>query len=115
MTVPKLYIDEDSCDARLIAALRRAGFDVFTADEAGTRGWDDERQLAFAASMGRVILTANAGDFAALQRSWGRSGRHQPGIVIWKRDRWSPERFAEHFARVMDQSLHALANAIMYL
>lgn len=114
MAFPGLYIDEDSCDVRLIAALRRAGFDVVTADEAGTRGWSDREQLEFAASLGRVILSANVGDFAGLQRSWGRMHRHHFGIVIWKRPRWSPERFAEHFAGVVEGLSGTLENAILY-
>lgn len=114
MALPLLYIDEDSCGRRLVAALRRLGFDVLTVDEARTRRWSDEQQLEFATGAGRVVVSANVGDFARLQQSWGEEGREHPGIVIWKRDRWSPERFAERLASLSDEDSNALANAILY-
>lgn len=72
MALPLLYIDEDSCGRRLVAGLRRLGFDVLTVDEAKTRRWSDEQQLQFATSAGRLVVSANVGDFARLQQAWGR-------------------------------------------
>ena len=42
----------------------------------------DEEQLAFATSMGRVIYTANRGDFARLHSRWLAEGRHHTGIIV---------------------------------
>ncbi len=114
MALPPLYIDEDSCGRRLIAALRRSGCDVLTAEEAKTRSWSDERQLEFAADVGRVLVSANVGDFAGLQQSWGASGRDHAGIIIWKRSRWSPELFAERLASLPNDVCNALATSILY-
>lgn len=115
MALFSLYVDEDSCSERLLVALRALGFDVLTADEAETRGWSDERQLHFAAELGRVILTANVGDFAGLQHSWGRAGLHHHGIIVWKRSRWSPESFADRLLRLSDElTAGELGNAIIY-
>ena len=43
---------------------------------------DDEPILAAAAAEGRVIVTANVGDFAALDAQWTAAGRAHAGIVL---------------------------------
>ena len=53
--------------ASVVAALRIAGIDVLTTREAGRLDAVDVDQLAFAASMGRAVYTANRGDFADSQ------------------------------------------------
>lgn len=59
-----IYIDEDSCETRLIAALRRLGMDVVAAEEVGRRGVPDEDHLAYSCSLQRPILTRNLIDFS---------------------------------------------------
>lgn len=78
------YIDEDVTE--YIAPLLRArGHDVMTTTEAGTKGFKDPRQLAFAARAARVLITATRGDFVMLHEAWLR----------WPRD-WSAEDRAVH-------------------
>jgi len=42
-----LYLDEDSMDQSLVAALRARGVDVITATEAGMLGRSDSEQLDY--------------------------------------------------------------------
>jgi hypothetical protein len=63
----KLYFDEDSGEHRLIRALRSHGVDVVTSLDAGMNARDDESHLILAAEQGRVLVSANARDFAMLQ------------------------------------------------
>jgi hypothetical protein len=77
-----LYLDEDSEDRELAAALRRAGIKVLTTAEAGNRRLDDPAQLAFAADRGMAIVTANAKDFRPLHAEWLNAERIHAGIII---------------------------------
>jgi hypothetical protein len=89
-----LYLDEDSCDTRLVAALLRFGIQVLLGTGGGRGAFADSRQLEFALSIGWPIVTANYKDFARMQAAWGRAGREHPGIIIWRRERWRPEPLA---------------------
>jgi hypothetical protein len=81
--VVAFYLDEDSQDGDLVAALRRAGLDVLTTAEAGRNGESDDSQLAYASSISRMIATANRGHFARLHRETWQQGRSHAGIVVW--------------------------------
>lgn len=76
-----LYTDED-VTARLAVFLRERGHAASCVAEAGTAGFSDEEQLAFAASRGWTILTYNLRDFVALARRWHDAGRAHAGIIV---------------------------------
>ena len=76
-----LYTDEDVTD-RLASLLRERGYEAESALKAGTSGWSDEEQLAFAASRGWTLLTYNQKDFIALARRWNDAGRSHAGIIL---------------------------------
>lgn len=76
-----VYLDEDSMDRALVAALRARGVDVQTALEASMIEIDDADHLAYSTSVGRVLLTCNTGDFCKLHQEWQSSGRSHSGIV----------------------------------
>lgn len=63
----------------IVEALRRLGHDVLTCEEAGraNQGVPDDRVLADALAMGRILLTQNRGDFIKLD---GQGVPHR-GIV----------------------------------
>ncbi len=82
----KFYFDEDSAEHRLIAALRSRAMDVATSLDAGMNARDDEAQLMFASEQARILVSANASDFAALHREWLEQGRSDSGILIIPRD-----------------------------
>ena len=81
MTALRFFTDEDLYGA-IAPALRNRGFDAVSTPEAGQLGALDEDQLAWAAGNGRVLVTFNVGDFAALHTEWLSAGKHHAGIVL---------------------------------
>ncbi len=81
MAAPPVYLDE--CVDRLVEeALRERGFDVLTALEVGRGEDSDEAQLAFATSLGRVLLSYNRADFRRLHATYLRTGCEHGGIIL---------------------------------
>lgn len=87
----RLYLDED-VDVLVAEMVRAHGFDALTTVEAGNLGVDDERQLAFAATEDRAVLTHNRIHFERIaQEYFERELRHagiflavrrQPGEIV---------------------------------
>lgn len=74
----KLLLDEDSQGRVFTRLMREAGHDVETVNDAGLVGKPDPVVLAYAKQAGRVLLTRNGVDFAALHQA---DSAH-PGILI---------------------------------
>ena len=55
---------------------------MLTTEEAGRHRASDEEQIELATSRGRVLYTANCGDFARLHSEWLRAGRHHHGMIL---------------------------------
>jgi hypothetical protein len=72
-----------------LRALRSAGLDVLTAEQAGMRGRRDDEHLAFAAAQQRVIFSFNVGDFFRLHTEYLRSGTRHSGLVVAAQQRYS--------------------------
>jgi predicted nuclease of predicted toxin-antitoxin system len=72
----KFYLDEH-IPRGVVEGLRRRGVDVLTVHEAGRSGDSDEKQLAFAAGEGRVLVTFDD-DFLRLDAT----GVPHTGIVF---------------------------------
>ncbi|HMO95481.1 MAG TPA: hypothetical protein PKD27_05120 [Tepidiformaceae bacterium] len=51
--------------------------------------------LMYAASEGRMLLTANYHDYLALQTSWGEASRDHCGILVRVQNSVTPERLAQ--------------------
>ena len=67
----------------LVADLLRArGFVATTTQEAGNLGCSDRRQLEYAISRDKTLLTHNRADFEALAGQYFSSGRLHNGIII---------------------------------
>jgi len=77
----RFHLDEH-VDPAIATALRRAGIDVTTTVEAGLRTKNDEAQLQFARTEGRVIVTRDQ-DFLRLA---AQMGDHR-GIVFYTANR----------------------------
>lgn len=80
MIFPSIYVDE-CIDHRLTAGLRVAGLDVMSVTEAAATSNNDESQLLYATSMGRVLLTQNQIDFRRLHAAFQQEGRVHGGIM----------------------------------
>ena len=62
-------------------------------------GQSDDSQLGFAASHGRLFLTAHARDFARLHRDWLQQGRTHSGIILVPRQRYSTGEIVRRLLR----------------
>jgi predicted nuclease of predicted toxin-antitoxin system len=76
----RLYADE-CVDARIVAGLRRRGVDIVSAHDEGLLGATDEGHLERAASLGRVVLTADH-DFLRMASERANAGGSHPGLVF---------------------------------
>ena len=77
-----LYLDENI--AGLAVLLKKDGFDVLTAFEAGMANAriTDPHQLTYATEQGRALVTFDVSDFEPLSRQWAEAGRHHAGIIL---------------------------------
>ena len=101
MTLPDLYLDEDTQSDALITALRSRAINLLTTSEAGMVGRADEEQLRFAASGKRVIITSNIADFARLHTQWLHVGREHHGILLLHQQKWGPGELARRIIRLL--------------
>ncbi|WP_165233388.1 DUF5615 family PIN-like protein [Aquisphaera insulae] len=78
MSVP-LYLDHH-VDVAITEGLRRAGIDLLTCREDGTTTWDDERLLARADELGRVLFSQDD-DLLAIANRWQQERRGFSGLI----------------------------------
>jgi predicted nuclease of predicted toxin-antitoxin system len=81
MPTPSLYLDE-CVDQRLAATLRALGYDVVTVQEAHRESEEDEDQLLYASSQGRMLLSHNQLDFRRWHAAFERTRRPHGGIIL---------------------------------
>jgi hypothetical protein len=79
----KLYLDDDSTAAKLVALLRH---DVQTPADAGIAGEDDPVHLTYAVLQDRVLLSHNYRDFEQLHDLVMAVQGHHPGILVVRKD-----------------------------
>ena len=87
----RLYLDDDSIAALLVALLRRAGHDVQIPADAGTSRADDPVHLTYAVVQDRVFLSHNHRDFEQLHDLIRAVQGHHPGILVVRKDN-NPKR-----------------------
>lgn len=103
MTLPKLYLDEDTQSDALIAALRSRGINLLTTSEAGMTKRADDDQLRFAASVKQVIITSNIADFARLHAQWLKAGLGHNGIILVHQQKWGAGELARRIIRLLTE------------
>ena len=101
MTLPNLYLDEDTQSDALIAALRSRGINLLTTSEVGMTKRTDDEQLRFAVSDKRVIITCNIADFARLHAQWLKAERGHSGIVLVHQQKWGAGELARRIIRLL--------------
>ena len=101
MTLPSLYLDEDTQSDALIAALRSRGINLVTTSEASMTKRADDDQLRFAASVERVIITSNIADFARLHAQWLKAGLGHNGIILIHQQKWGAGQLARRIIRLL--------------
>ena len=116
MTLPDLYLDEDTQSDALIAALRSRGINLLTTSEAGMTKRTDEDQLRFAATRNRVLVTSNIADFAQLHDRWLKDGLGHGGIILIHQQKWGPGALARRIIRLLtDPAVKDMRNRIEFL
>jgi len=78
----RLFVDEDAMAHALVNGLRARGIDVLTVGEVARKKLEDEEQLEFATSQGRVLYTFNTSDFYQLHTEWLTQGRLTLGLLL---------------------------------
>jgi len=81
LRAPKLHLNEH-LSPDIAIQLRTRGFDVTSSQEADLLQAPDPRQLEFAISQQRAILTTNFTDFVVLHQDYLAAGRERWGIVL---------------------------------
>lgn len=110
----KFYFDEDSAQHRLIAGLRSHAIDVTTFLDSGMSARDDESQLILADAQSRILVSANARDFASLHREWLERSRSHSGILIIPQQRYSTGEIIRRILRLTSSGFD-MSNGIYYL
>jgi len=111
-----LYMDEDIMEDALIKGLRARGLDLVLTSEAGRQNFSDEDQLAYATILGRVLVSYNVRDYAALHCQWIVSGQSHCGLILLEQQRYSlgeEMRMLVRFANF--NQMPAMRNQIVYL
>ena len=94
----KLLIDEDSQAKPLVKLLKKASYDVLTANEAGLAGVADSIVLDYARGDNRVLLTQNCDDFKFLHQE----NPYHPGILaIYHNDNFSKDMSRQAIIRAI--------------
>lgn len=100
--------------------LRKRGYDIVAATEAGTRGASDLEQLVAAASDRRAIVTYNIADFQELFAEWAQRGLTHFGIVFVS-EKTIPQKSVGPLVLALERTLKeyrsedALLNQALYL
>ncbi len=111
-----LYFDEDIQTKGLIQALRSHGIDVVVAWQFGMRQREDEEQLAFAVSQGRVLFGCNVRDYFRIHSNWLAQGRSHCGIVLPKQQAYSIGDELKRVLRLIEmKSAEEMLNQIEFL
>jgi predicted nuclease of predicted toxin-antitoxin system len=99
-SLTELYCDHNIA-RQLVSLLRRADYDVLTADEIGLAAAKEDQQLLTAAQRERTLLTYDAEDFWLLHRAWLRwtaawNVSLQNRQIVTRRKPWTTFLAASH-------------------
>ncbi|MBD2249733.1 DUF5615 family PIN-like protein [Nostoc parmelioides] len=109
----QVYIDED-VDVLVGTLLLARGFDTTTVREQQMLGEPDQKQLAFAASIGRCVLTHNRLYFEELHTNYVVNSQTHAVILIAKRR--NAYEIAERVAILLDTlTADEIANQLLYI
>jgi predicted nuclease of predicted toxin-antitoxin system len=87
VTAIRIYTDEN-VNPTIADGLRRRGVDAWSATDAGTLGFRDEEQLAYAARQGAVLFTHDA-DLITVACNWIKHGMNHSGVIYVHQDNLS--------------------------
>ena len=84
MSALRIYSDENVNPA-IAEGLKKRGMDAWSATDAGTLGFSDEEQLAYATGQRAVLFTHDV-DLISIARDWPEQGRHHSGVIYVHQD-----------------------------
>lgn len=109
-----LYFDENFT-LQIARTLSRRGFDVLTALDAEMLGEADEKQMEFAVSQERAIVTHDRDDFLRLHSYYLTEGKRHFGIII-SPQRESPGEITRRLFDLLDQvTTDEMENQLRYV
>ena len=112
----RLYMDEDSMDRVLVAALRARGVDVATALDEGMIERSDAEHLDYATTHERVLCTFNVADFYHLHMNYLAQGRSHAGVILVAQQRYSTgEQMRRLLKLVTAKSAEEMRNHVEFL
>ncbi|MFQ5752550.1 MAG: DUF5615 family PIN-like protein, partial [bacterium] len=82
---PKIHLNEH-LSPRLASQLQKHGFNRTTSQETKLLSQSDEKQLAFAVSQKRALVTFNIRDFSRLHEKYQANGDKHWGIIFSTRE-----------------------------
>ena len=82
----RIYLDDDSTEALLVALLQREGHDVQVPADVGMVGQYDSKHLIHAVHEDRVLLSHNHDDFRLLHDLIAEVRGRYPGMLMVRRD-----------------------------
>lgn len=84
----KLYLNEN-LSAEIAQRLTASGFDAISSHEVGMDAEDDEKQITYAVSKERAIVTINKKDFIVIHNEYLHLGKDHFGIILsTDEDQW---------------------------
>jgi predicted nuclease of predicted toxin-antitoxin system len=104
------FLADESCDFRVVTALRAAGYDV-TAIVESNPGSEDEAVLALARAESRILLTEDK-DFGLLAYA---GGQQTAGVVLIRFPGNARALLAEAVLKVIDGFRDRMSNAFIVI
>jgi predicted nuclease of predicted toxin-antitoxin system len=109
----ELYLDED-VDVLVAELLKKRGYSVITARDAGTLGQEDRAQLAFAVREQRALFTHNRVDFEQLGLAYFERTEDHFNIILAVRR--SPHELVNRLLQLLNEvTADEMKNQVRYL
>lgn len=109
----ELYLDED-VSVLVADLLRGRGFVAITTRDAGQLQNSDTKQLAYAVSQHKTLLTHNRADFEALAQNYAHAGQTHSGIILAVR--YPPYELVRRLMQILNHvTADEMVNQVRYI
>jgi hypothetical protein len=115
MTQIRLYLDEDTMDKDLLAALRLRKVDVLSTSEAKMLSRSDEAQLQWSLENQRIIYSFNVRDFYRIHTKFMDSKKQHAGIILSSQNYSIGEQMRRLLRIINTKSAEEMYNQVEFL
>ena len=115
MSQIRLYLDEDTMDSDLLAALRLRNVDVVSTGEVQMLSRSDEEQLQWALNNQRVIYSFNARDFYRIHTKALEKRQEHSGIILGVQNYSIGEQMRRILRIIATKSAEEMKNQVEFL